>query len=141
MTPLALLVALLLSSPAGQAPAATGGTAEARAAYDAGIAAIRAGDNAKAASQFRKAIDIDPQFVDAHDEFINATEMAAYLYDTATAHSGNVAAQKQAEKDLQSLYEGWAKTHPDNAVYEWALSRLAGKDWDTAERHLQRAIE
>jgi len=140
MTPLALLVALLLSSPAGQAPAATGGTAEARAAYDAGIAAIRAGDNAKAASQFRKAIDIDPQFVDAHDEFINATEMAAYAYDPAK-RAGNEAAQKQAEKDLQALYAGWAKAHPDHAVYEWALSRLAGKDWDTAERHLQRAIE
>src|SRR6185436_2884353 len=141
MTPLALLAALSLSLPAAQAPAATGGTAEARAAYDAGIAAIRAGDNARAATQFRKAIDIDPQFVDAHDEFINATEMAAYAYDPATPHSGNEAAQKQAAKDLQALYAGWAKTHPDHAVYEWALSRLAGKDWDTAERHLQRAIE
>ena len=26
------------------------------------------------------------------------------------------------------------------AVYEWALSKLAGKDWNAAERHLARAI-
>ena len=66
--------------------------------------------------------------------------MAAYAYDPAK-RAGNAAAQKQAEQDLVTLYEGWAKAHPDSAVYEWALSRLAGKDWDAAERHLQRAIE
>jgi thiol-disulfide isomerase/thioredoxin/Tfp pilus assembly protein PilF len=139
MTPLSLFVALALSWFL-QAPAQTA-NAEARAAYDAGMAAVRSGDNTKAAALFRKAIDIDPQFVEAHDEFISATEMAAYAYDPTKPHSGNLAAQKQAEQDLQSLYDGWAKAHPDAAVYEWALSRLAGKDWDTAERHLQRAIE
>ena len=120
------------------APAESPGTPEARASFDAGRAADRSGDPAKAAALFRKAIDLDPRFVDAHDEFISATEAAAYAYDGAK-RSGDEAARKRATRELETLYQGWAKAHPDMAVYEWALSQLAGKDWTAAERHLTRA--
>lgn len=118
-----LLVALLSWSAAlTQAPAGESqGTPEARAAFDAGRAAARAGDTAKAAAQYRKAIDADPGYVEAHDAFIFATTQAAFAYD-AQKRAGDVAARTRAEKDLKALYEGWAKAQPGNAVYEWALS-------------------
>jgi tetratricopeptide (TPR) repeat protein len=128
-----------LAVPPQVAPAESAGTPEARAAFDAGRAADRGGDAATAVAHFRKAIDLDPRFVEAHDEFISTTEMAAFAYDPAK-RAGNEAAQKQATAGLKTLYEGWAKAHPDLAVYEWALSKLAGKDWNAAEQHLTRAI-
>lgn len=120
-------------------PAESAGTPAAKASFEAGRAADRAGDKAGAVILFRKAIDLDPRYVDAHDEFISTTEMAAYGYDPAT-REGNQAAQTRATEELKTLYDGWAKAHPDLAVYEWALARLAGKDWPAAEQHLSRAV-
>ena len=137
---LVLVAALWLTAAVPQSPPAqSAGTPEARAAYDAGRAADRAGDKAKAVTLFRAAIDLDPRYVDAHEQFIDSTEMAAYAYDPAK-RAGNEAAQKQATRELKTLYEDWAKSHPDMAVYEWALAKLAGKDWTAAELHLSRAI-
>jgi thiol-disulfide isomerase/thioredoxin/Tfp pilus assembly protein PilF len=136
-----LLVALLSWSaafPQAQ-PGESQGTPGARAAFEDGRAAARAGDTAKAAALYRKAIEADPNYVDAHDAFIFATTQAAFAYD-AEKREGNAAARTRAEKDLAALYQGWAKAQPGNAVYEWALSKLAGKDWNAAERHLQRAV-
>ena len=136
----ALLATVLLSAAFLQAPPGESqGTPEARAAFDAGRAASRAGDIAKAAALYRKAIDADPGYVEAHDAFIFATTQAAFAYD-AQKRAGDDAARARAEKDLVALYEGWAKARPGNPVYEWALSKLAGKDWNAAERHLQRAV-
>ena len=135
---LAVVVSLSVAIPQAP-PAESGGTAAARAAFDAGRAADRGGDAATAVAHFRKAIELDPRFVDAHDEFISTTETAAYAYDAAR-RSGDEAARKRATEELETLYEGWAKAHPDLAVYEWALSKLAGKDWNAAEQHLTRAL-
>ena len=136
----ALLVVVLLSAAFTQtSPGESQGTPEARSAFDAGRAAARAGDTAKAAALYRKAIDADPAYVEAHDAFIFATTQAAFAYD-AQKRAGDEAARARAEKELTALYEGWAKTQPANPVYQWALSKLAGKDWNAAERHLQRAV-
>ena len=140
MAHIAVLAVVLLTAAFTQAPSGESqGTPEARAAFEAGRAAARAGDTAKAAALYRKAIDADPDYVEAHDLFIFATGQAAFAYDPAK-RAGNDDARKRAEGELQALYEGWAKAHPDNPVYEWVLSKLAGKDWNAAERHLQRAI-
>ena len=120
-------------------PGESQGTPEARASFDAGRAAARAGDTAKAASLYRKAIDADPRYVEAHDQYIFSTTQAAFAYD-AQKRAGNEAARKKAEQELEALYAGWEKAHPDNPVYAWALSKLAGKNWDQAEQHLKRAI-
>ena len=140
MTRSLIVAAISLVAAVSQAPPAESpGTPEARASFEAGRAADRAGDKAGAAALFRKAIELDPRYVEAHDQFIQTTEMAAYAYDPAK-RSGDEAAQKQASATLKTLYEGWAKAHPDVAVYEWALAKLAGKDWNAAERHLTRAV-
>lgn len=130
----------MLVAAAGQAPPAESpGTPEARASFEAGRAADRAGDKAAAVTHFRKAIELDPRYVEAHAEFIDSTEIAADAGDPAK-RAGDDAAQKRASADLKALYQGWAKAHPDLAVYEWALAKLAGKDWNAAATHLTRAI-
>jgi thiol-disulfide isomerase/thioredoxin len=136
---IALLAALSLSAALAQPAAVSQGTPEARAAVDQARTAARAGDKAKAASIYRQAIDIDPRYLDAHDGYISATLEAAFAYD-AEKHAGNAEARTQAEEKLKTLYEGWAKAHPDNALYEWALATLAGQDFNTAEQHLTRAV-
>jgi thiol-disulfide isomerase/thioredoxin len=135
-----LIAVLLFSAAFAQAPPGESqGTPEARRSFDEGRAAARAGDTAKAAALYRRAVDADPAYVEAHDAFIFATTQAAFAYDAAK-RAGNEDARKRAETELKTLYEGWAKAHPANPVYEWALSKLAGKDWNAAERHLQRAV-
>ena len=136
---IALLAALALSAAFAQPAAVSQGTPEARAAFDQARTAATAGDTAKAASLYRQAIDIDPRYVDAHDGYISATLEVAFAYDEQK-HAGNVEARTQAEQELKTLYEGWAKAHPDNAVYEWALAKLSDKDWNAAEQHLKRAV-
>ena len=136
----ALLVLVLLSAAFTQTPPGESqGTPEARSAFDAGRAAARAGDTAKAAALYRKAIDADPAYVEAHDAFIFATTQAAFAYD-AQKRAGDEAARARADKELTALYEGWARAQPANPVFHWALSKLAGKDWNAAERHLRRAV-
>jgi tetratricopeptide (TPR) repeat protein len=129
------LIAALPQAPPAESP----GTPEARASFDAGRAADRAGDKPAAVAHFRKAIELDPRYAAAHEEFIDTTEAVAFAYDPAK-RAGDQAAEKQATATLKALYEGWARAHPDTAVYEWALARLAAKDWDAAEKHLTRAI-
>ena len=48
------------------------GTPAARAAFDEGETAARAGKLPDAAAAFRKAIDADPDFVDAHQRYIES---------------------------------------------------------------------
>ena len=50
------------------------GTPEAKALFAQADAAARAGKLADAAAAFRKAIDADPDFVDAHQRFIEVTQ-------------------------------------------------------------------
>ena len=139
MIRLILAVTAVLGLIAQAPPPESAGTPEAKAAYDAGIAAVRAGDRAKAIPLFRRAIDLDARYVTAHEQFIDTTLWVALAYNSQSG-SGDEAAQKKANAELTTLYAGWAAAHPDVAVYEWALAKLAAKDWNAADTHLQRAI-
>jgi thiol-disulfide isomerase/thioredoxin len=139
VTRLTAVAAVLLGLAIQAPPPESGGTPEAKAAYDAGVNAVRAGDRAKAIPLFRRAVDLDPRYVSAHEQFIDTTQFVALAYNRDTG-ARDETAQKKANADLTALYTGWAAAHPDVAVYEWALAKLAGKDWNAAETHLQRAI-
>jgi thiol-disulfide isomerase/thioredoxin len=132
-------LALVLQAQASAPESA--GTPEAKAAYQAGMTALRADDYPTALAQFRKAVELDPRFVDAHEQFIGASRMAVYAQsDEANERAGNATRQAKARAELTALYEGWAKAHPDNPVYEWALAKIDDKDWVAAETHLKRAV-
>jgi tetratricopeptide (TPR) repeat protein len=104
------------------------GTPAARAAFDEGETAARAGKLPDAAAAFRKAIDADPDFVDAHQRYIEITrrqEMPRSRTPTVPR--------------LQELYEGWAREQPARAVYQWALGFLS-PETDTADVFFKNAI-
>jgi tetratricopeptide (TPR) repeat protein len=90
------------------------GTPAARAFFAKGEAAAKAGKHAEAAAAFRKALEADPDFVDAHQKFIESIrrEQAPASRTPTIPH-------------LQELYERWAKQHPKRAAYRWALGFLS----------------
>jgi tetratricopeptide (TPR) repeat protein len=90
------------------------GTPEARALFSKGEAATKAGKHAEAAAAFRKAIEADPDFVDAHQRFIESTRRK----EMSTSSTPTL-------PHLQELYERWAKTYPKRAAYRWALGFLS----------------
>ena len=102
-----LLVSASLPTPSAFEPKESNGTPAARAFFAEGDAAVKAGKYADAAAAFRKAIDADPDFVDAHQRFIENTR------------------RDQAKRPaLADLYRQWAKQDPTRAAYQWALGFL-----------------
>lgn len=104
------------------------GTPAAKALYADGDAAARAGKLAAAAAAFRKAIDADPDFVDAHQRFIEVTQRL----EMPSSRTPSVAR-------LQELYERWARQYPKRAVYQWALGFL-NAEADKADVFFKKAV-
>jgi len=110
---LALLTCVL--RPSAVEARESNGTPAARKLFAEGEAAIKARTYAEASAAFRKAIDADPDFVAAHQRFIETTqwqEVPASRIPTTVPR-------------LQQLYERWAKQYPKRAVYRWALGFMA----------------
>ena len=104
------------------------GTPAAKALFAQGDAAARAGKLADAAAAFQKAIDADPDFVDAHQRFIEVTQRL----EMPSSRTPSVAR-------LQQLYERWARQYPKRAVYQWALGFL-NAEADKADVFFKKAV-
>src|SRR5262245_56443384 len=107
-------------------PADTTGTPAARSFVATGDAAAKAGKHADAAAAYRQAIDTDPDFVDAHQKYIESTRRSQ--------RDG-----EQANAGLRQQYEQWAAAHPRRAAYPWALGFLTS-DATEADRHYTEAL-
>src|SRR5205823_1425435 len=148
------------------APAAaseSNGTPAAKAFFAQAEALARSGKPAEAAALFRKAIDADPDYVDAHQRFIESTQRV----ESPTSRTLSL-------PRLQELYARWAREQPTRAVYQWALGFLSPEadkadgffnaalrfdpsfarahfllaknadqrgDWEAQRRHLKAAVE
>src|SRR5262249_4462667 len=128
-----LVAALLLAAGAvgwsvALAARESNGTPAAKTLADQGETAARAGRIADAIGAFRKAIDADPDFVEAHQRVIELTKRL----DTQ-------ASQTSGEEGLQRQYEQLAQKYPKRAVYQWALGFLA-PDADKADGFFNRAL-
>ena len=104
------------------------GTPAAKVLFAEGDTAARAGKLADAAAAFQKAIDADPDFVDAHQRFIEVTQ-----------RMGMPSSRTPSAPRLQELYEGWAQQYPERAVYQWALGFL-NPDADKADVFFKKAV-
>jgi tetratricopeptide (TPR) repeat protein len=104
------------------------GTSAAKALFAEGDAAAKAGKLAEAAAAFRKAIDADPDFVEAHQRFIETTRRI----EAPPSRTPSVAR-------LQEMYERWARQHPKRAVYQWALGFL-NHEADQADVFFKKAV-
>ena len=117
-----------LWSPASLAARESNGTPAAKALSAQGEAAAKAGRLADAAAAFRRAIDADPDFVDAHQRFIEITQRQELP-----------ASRTPAVPRLQKLYERWARQYPNRAAYQWALGFLS-PEADTADVFFKKAL-
>jgi tetratricopeptide (TPR) repeat protein len=122
----AIVAAGLASSPA--VAQESNGTPAARAAFAEGETAARAGKLPDAAAAFLKAIDADPDFVDAHQRYIEITQRQ----EMPQSRTPTV-------PRLQQLYERWAREQPARAVYHWALGFLS-PEADQADVFFKKAI-
>jgi len=128
--PAVLTVAICAAGPASSPATAreSSGTPAAKAAFADGETAARAGKYPDAIAAFRKAIDADPDFVDAHQRYIEITqrqEMPGSRTPTVPR--------------LRQLYERWAREQPKRAVYQWALGFLS-PEADKADVFFKNAI-
>jgi tetratricopeptide (TPR) repeat protein len=137
--------AFLLGGAMAQAQESAG-TPAAKAAFEQGEAARKKQDFAKAAEFYRKAIDLDPNYVEAHSRFLFMSKVAV----TSSVKSDLPEEERSKQiklagdaknRELIALYEGWAQKDPKNPSYQWALGDLYEyKDYDRVEQYTLNAV-
>jgi tetratricopeptide (TPR) repeat protein len=105
------------------------GTPAAKAFFAQGEAEVKARRYGEAATAFRNAIEADPDFVDAHQRFIETTR-----WDQAPA------SRTPSVPQLQAQYERWAKQYPTRAAYRWGLGFLS-HDAAKADAYFNEALK
>jgi tetratricopeptide (TPR) repeat protein len=135
----------------GVAQDATRGTPKAKAAFEKGETARKTGDLKAAADDYKLAVELDPAYTEAHEQYIMVSQDVATHDVYSAVISGKASAEQEAqfkkEKDeanarLQTEYSKWAKEHPDKAGYQWALGFLNDyKDPKGAIRYYQAALK
>jgi thiol-disulfide isomerase/thioredoxin len=149
MRRLTVVLSLLLTlALAGIARAQeSSGTPAAKAEFDRGMEAQRKGDYTAAAAAYQKAIELDPNFAEAHQNFIFMSKQAATASlrgretDPAARPLFKEAGEKETRR-LEALYEEWARQNPKSAAYQWALGDLnMYRDYEKLERYMRKAIE
>jgi tetratricopeptide (TPR) repeat protein len=121
-------VTLLLLFPGCGPRHDSSGSPAARALYATGDAARKAGRHAEAAGAFRRAIEVDPDFVDAHMRYIESSRVLA-----------QPASRTPEVPELNELYKQWAKRDPHRAAFKWALGFLS-HDPSTADTFYNEAL-
>ena len=121
-------------------------TPEAKAAFEQGEAAQKKHDYTNAVSFYRKAIELDPNYAEAHEQFRIAFRQAAYAGVKSDLPEDERSRQLElvfdkAREDLIAVYEGWAQKDPKNPLYQGALGDLyQTTDYEKAEQHLLKAV-
>ena len=140
------------------------GTPAAKAEFEKGEAARKTGDFKIAADHFRKAIEIDPDFVEAHQSYVFLEPMGTVReimkqwdesHPAQTSADGQQAEKTKSERDtreseaytevrnsLEAQYQEWSKEHPAKAVYRWVLGTFNEyKDPHLAEKYYREALK
>lgn len=103
--------------------------AAAKAEFTQGQAAMKKSEFVPAAAAFRKAVELDPDYAEAHTQFIFASFRARKPEEEPTAR-----------QELQQLYQRWAEQHPTNAILQLKLGDLCGKEKGKAEPYYRKAV-
>ncbi len=115
-------------------------------AFELGQAAMDESDWQTAAEHFRQAIDEERDNYEAHDAYLNASDLAIVFgvdpeLDEEARDEAILAAQEEKAERLNSMYAGWAESDPGNPLYRWALGKLQMyKNYDRVEEFMLEAI-
>lgn len=121
---------------------------DAKQHMEKGKAFLKTRETMKAIAEFRAAIELDPDLVEAHTQFIWATKNS-YLVETGFEKANNFEERRKlmdgafakADQQLRTTYEAWATEDPDKAVYQWALGTLAREDVEKSAAYQKKALE
>lgn len=136
---LALAASALAQSASPAARVESNGTPDAQRAFAEGRAAMGRSDTAAAAEAFRRAIDLDPAYVEAHYYYLFTKPQAAFNYDAASG-KGDKEAADRARAELRDYYAQRAAAEPANPIYQWALGQAVDNYVD-AEKYYLKAVE
>ena len=121
------------------------GNAAARAAFDEGEKARKNGRNADAADDYQKAISLDPNFVQAYEQYQFVIYQVKPADKNGKTNESRKAAKAESDRITQSLvqkYEDLSQQHPDKAIYRWALAQLFNESNPIRqEEYCQQAVD
>ena len=113
--------------------------AAARAAFDEARGLFSSDLNASVAG-LRKVAEQYPDYAEAHQYFILYSSVAASR--APGSEDEKKAAGEKSAKEVEALYQQWAKEHPDKAAYQFALGEIYDyKDPDRAVRYYETAVK
>jgi thiol-disulfide isomerase/thioredoxin/Tfp pilus assembly protein PilF len=128
------------------------GTPAARAEFEKGETARWASNFRSAAEAYHRAIEIDPDFAKAHENYIFVSQLVTPNLpekDAKTESSDGFKTEEERERQagvkararLQIEYEELARQHPDRAVYQWGLGWINLESQpQAAERYFRNAL-
>jgi thiol-disulfide isomerase/thioredoxin len=124
------------------------GTAAARAAVTQGDAADKKGDIAGAVAEYKKAIALDHDYVDAHVKYVLDESSRNWLH--ASTLDAKAAAKNKKDLHAQDAklrsaviheYEKLVASHPHSPVYPYALAMLyVEKDIALNKKNCEKAV-
>lgn len=139
------LVLLLLLSSLGLNAQESSGTVAAKAEFETGEALRQKMQYPQAVEHYRKAIELDPNYVDAHSSFIFISKQTVYtsIDNDAPDRSAKIqVAEVQVKNDLLRVYDELVKASPNVPAYQWALSEIyMNHDYDKVEAYASNAVK
>ena len=134
-----VLLLLLAGAAFAQSP-------EAKAAFDEAKGVAKS-DPPKAIALYRKAIELDPTYTEAHEQYVSASRMLLYNESRKTGASeteSDEALKKTMDdwsKQTIATYQEWSVKYPKSAAVQWQLGELyMYKDYDKVEAQAKKAI-
>lgn len=114
------------------------GTPAAKAAFEQGEEFRKKSQSTEAAAAYLKAIELDPDFAEAHSMFIFTSKYS--VRDDNDSAKTKAAIDAMTEK-LKAQYSEWAQKDPKRASYQWGLGDLyMYKDYAKVEQYMLKAV-
>ena len=123
------LFALSVASVPAIASDKYSGTPTARVELETGKVASQSGDWGKAAAAYKRATEIDPNFADAHDQYMYARlrvaigDISKLSSESEAEKADQLERVKKMNEAVTKEYEDLTQQHPDMPIYRWALAQ------------------
>lgn len=142
-----LLVIVMMPGPLTAGDKYSGSTA-ARAEFDKGKVASQSEDWKAAVAAYKKAIQLDPNFADAYQEYMLARALLTMGDMSGWDNQSKAEQKKKGERtkrdgdNLTKEYQNLIRRHPNMPIYRWALAQqYAESDPKLQEKYCAEAIE